>query len=49
MKFKIYIELYILQQPLKIHSDIRDGDLHSLNPFRGIPIVTISNFTKMFS
>lgn len=27
----------------------RDGDLHSLNPFRGIPIVTISNFTKMFS
>ncbi len=27
----------------------RDGDLLSLNPFRGIPIVTITNFIKIFS
>jgi uncharacterized protein len=26
----------------------RDGDLLSLHPFRGIPILTVTNFSKLF-
>ena len=27
----------------------RDGDLLTLHPFRGIPIITVSNFVKLFT
>jgi uncharacterized protein len=27
----------------------RDGDLLSLNPFRGIPIITVANFLKLMT
>lgn len=26
----------------------RDGDLLTLNPFRGIPIITVTSFSKLF-
>ncbi len=46
-KDNMFLELAVSSRADALVS--RDGDLLSLHPFRGIPIITITNFIKIFT